>query len=177
MRGMRNDASGRAAQDWPAGHSRMAGEQITQAFDEIDARRAAAGWREPDVEIAVREKLTAATNPITAAQLISGLRAKVRDQTLHEAANSVRTVAAQLGFPLDIVNMLCEDLDGVDMNNQASAPQCWHLEPGTPCDWDVCRQAERLAVGDVGDPNPSTPNLDRLRANRPLGPDRGEGLT
>lgn len=28
--------------------------------------------------------------------------------------------------------------------------QCWHYEPGTPCDWDVCRQPERLAAGDRG---------------------------
>lgn len=36
----------------------------------------------------------------------------VYGEVLREAAGSVRTVAAQLGFPLDIVNMLCEDLDG-----------------------------------------------------------------
>jgi len=28
--------------------------------------------------------------------------------------------------------------------------QCWHTEPGTPCDWDVCNQPERLAAGDYG---------------------------
>ncbi|WP_405960810.1 hypothetical protein OG235_27995 [Streptomyces sp. NBC_00024] len=28
--------------------------------------------------------------------------------------------------------------------------QCWHTEPSTPCDWDVCRQPERLAAGDRG---------------------------
>jgi hypothetical protein len=28
--------------------------------------------------------------------------------------------------------------------------QCWHYEPGSPCDWDVCRQPERLAAGDTG---------------------------
>lgn len=27
---------------------------------------------------------------------------------------------------------------------------CWHTEPGSPCDWDVCRQPERLAAGDPG---------------------------
>ncbi|MEU3826493.1 hypothetical protein AB0F36_14410 [Streptomyces sp. NPDC029080] len=27
---------------------------------------------------------------------------------------------------------------------------CWHTEPDTPCDWDVCRQPERLAAGDHG---------------------------
>jgi hypothetical protein len=45
--------------------------------------------------------------------------------------------------------------------------QCWHIEPGTPCDWDICRQPERLAAGDYGtdpgvEPLP-TPNLNRLR--------------
>lgn len=28
--------------------------------------------------------------------------------------------------------------------------QCWHTEAGTPCDWDVCKQPERLAAGDYG---------------------------
>jgi hypothetical protein len=28
--------------------------------------------------------------------------------------------------------------------------KCWHTEPNTPCDWDVCRQPERLAAGDRG---------------------------
>jgi hypothetical protein len=28
--------------------------------------------------------------------------------------------------------------------------QCWHTEPDTPCDWNVCRQPERLAAGDYG---------------------------
>jgi hypothetical protein len=45
--------------------------------------------------------------------------------------------------------------------------QCWHIEPGTPCDWDVCNQPERLARGDYGtDPARGglhTPNLDRIR--------------
>lgn len=44
--------------------------------------------------------------------------------------------------------------------------QCWHTEPGTPCDWNKCNQPERLAAGDIGnDPanGMSTPNLDRIR--------------
>jgi hypothetical protein len=49
--------------------------------------------------------------------------------------------------------------------------QCWHIEPGTPCDWDICRQPERLARGDYGtDPGTEplpTPTLDRLRAEGP----------
>jgi hypothetical protein len=28
--------------------------------------------------------------------------------------------------------------------------QCWHYEPGSPCDWNICRQPERLAAGDRG---------------------------
>lgn len=28
--------------------------------------------------------------------------------------------------------------------------QCWHYEPDSPCDWDICRQPERLAAGDRG---------------------------
>jgi hypothetical protein len=37
--------------------------------------------------------------------------------------------------------------------------QCWHFEPGSPCDWNVCRQPERLAAGDRGtDPARRGPN-------------------
>ena len=37
--------------------------------------------------------------------------------------------------------------------------QCWHFEPGSPCDWNVCRQPERLATGDRGtDPALRGPN-------------------
>ncbi|MFD6555969.1 hypothetical protein [Streptomyces sp. NPDC058398] len=28
--------------------------------------------------------------------------------------------------------------------------QCWHIEASSPCDWDVCRQPERLVVGGYG---------------------------
>lgn len=28
--------------------------------------------------------------------------------------------------------------------------QCWHYGSGSPCDWNVCRQPERLANGDTG---------------------------
>jgi hypothetical protein len=28
--------------------------------------------------------------------------------------------------------------------------ECWHYEANTPCDWNVCRQPERLARGDRG---------------------------
>lgn len=28
--------------------------------------------------------------------------------------------------------------------------QCWHTEPDTPCDRNICRQPERLAAGDRG---------------------------
>jgi hypothetical protein len=28
--------------------------------------------------------------------------------------------------------------------------QCWHIEPTTTCDWNICRQPERLVVGDYG---------------------------
>lgn len=48
--------------------------------------------------------------------------------------------------------------------------QCWHIEPDTTCDWNICRQPERLAAGDTGtDPanGLSTPNLDRIRNTRP----------
>ncbi|MFI1524944.1 hypothetical protein [Streptomyces griseus] len=40
--------------------------------------------------------------------------------------------------------------------------QCWHIEADTTCDWNICRQPERLAAGDIGtDPLelPTTPLL------------------
>jgi hypothetical protein len=50
--------------------------------------------------------------------------------------------------------------------------QCWHIEPGTPCDWNRCNQPERLARGDYGtDPahgGAPTPRLDALRAGQPI---------
>jgi hypothetical protein len=45
--------------------------------------------------------------------------------------------------------------------------ECWHTEPDTPCDWDVCRQPERLAAGDRGiDPARTSVAVDPLP--RPL---------
>ena len=48
------------------------------------------------------------------------------------------------------------DLGGLTMDFLDDDPdddppvQCWHIEPDTPCDWDICRQPERLAAGDRG---------------------------
>jgi hypothetical protein len=51
--------------------------------------------------------------------------------------------------------------------NEEDEVHCWHIEPGSPCDWDVCHQPERLEQGDYGtDPAAEdfkTPNLDRIR--------------
>jgi hypothetical protein len=37
-----------------------------------------------------------------------------------------------------------------DYEDDDEQVQCWHIEPGTPCDWNICRQPERLAAGDRG---------------------------
>lgn len=44
--------------------------------------------------------------------------------------------------------------------------QCWHTEPGSPCDWNICRQPERLTAGDRGvDPAEAGVNYsERFRA-------------
>lgn len=43
-------------------------------------------------------------------------------------------------------------------------PPCWHTEPTTPCDWDICRQPERLAQGDCGtDPGRQHSRVTKLR--------------
>lgn len=38
--------------------------------------------------------------------------------------------------------------------------RCWHYEPGSPCDWKICRQPERLAAGDPGT-DPARPARDQ----------------
>ncbi len=43
--------------------------------------------------------------------------------------------------------MAAQDETDTDEDDQV---QCWHTEPTTPCDWNVCRQPERLAAGDRG---------------------------
>lgn len=43
--------------------------------------------------------------------------------------------------------------------------QCWHTEPGSPCDWNICRQPERLAAGDRGtDPAHAAPSEEQSDA-------------
>ncbi|UPT41781.1 MULTISPECIES: hypothetical protein [Streptomyces] len=44
--------------------------------------------------------------------------------------------------------------------------QCWHIEPGTPCDWNICRQPERLAAGDIGTDPKDTPPTRLLNPQR-----------
>lgn len=56
--------------------------------------------------------------------------------------------------------------------------QCWHTEPGSPCDWDICRQPERLAAGDRGtDPARGGVAVDPLPRQGHCGPGRCMGLT
>ena len=43
-----------------------------------------------------------------------------------------------------------EPVQQADADPDDPPVQCWHTEPGTPCDWDVCNQPERLAAGDYG---------------------------
>ncbi|MFG2372583.1 DUF6085 family protein [Streptomyces sp. NPDC048504] len=60
----------------------------------------------------------------------------------------------------------CPDPDAVDKlltrtddagDDDAVAPTCWHTEADSPCDWDVCRQPERLAASDPGTDPAMTP--------------------
>jgi hypothetical protein len=43
-----------------------------------------------------------------------------------------------------------EPVRQADADQDDPPVQCWHTEPGTPCDWNVCKQPERLAAGDYG---------------------------
>lgn len=60
-------------------------------------------------------------------------------------------------------------------------PPCWHIEPDTTCDWNICRQPERLAAGDRGtdpaDIPPLGPRLRQMAAQQATGVqhDRPEG--
>lgn len=75
-----------------------------------------------------------------------------------------------------------EDDDGCLCGCQDNPPvQCWHYEPDTPCDWDVCRQPERLAAGDHGVDPATTPPLGPALRQRAISehcrPGRCLGLT
>lgn len=62
---------------------------------------------------------------------------------------------------------ICRAAEATDTADEedAVAPTCWHTEPGSPCDWDRCRQPERLAAGDPGvDPATTPPLGPKLRA-------------
>jgi hypothetical protein len=43
-----------------------------------------------------------------------------------------------------------EPVRQADADQDDPPVQCWHTEADTPCDWDVCKQPERLAAGDYG---------------------------
>jgi hypothetical protein len=45
------------------------------------------------------------------------------------------------------VQSIVWEFTGLDPDDSV---QCWHTEPGGGCDWDVCRQPERLVAGDYG---------------------------
>ena len=51
--------------------------------------------------------------------------------------------------PLDATEML-EYFRRLAPERDDPPVQCWHTEPDSPCDWNVCRQPERLAAGDPG---------------------------
>jgi hypothetical protein len=45
------------------------------------------------------------------------------------------------------VQSIVWQFNGLDPDDSV---QCWHIEPTTTCDWDVCHQPERLVTGDYG---------------------------
>lgn len=57
-------------------------------------------------------------------------------------------------YPCPTVMALAEaygwEADAPQSEEDDPPVQCWHTEPDTPCDWNICRQPERLAAGDRG---------------------------
>lgn len=76
----------------------------------------------------------------------------------------VRRIADALETPAVRYDVAAHD-DPTTGDDDAVAPTCWHTEPGSPCDWDRCRQPDRLAAGDPGTDPATTPPLGpQLRA-------------
>ncbi len=72
-----------------------------------------------------------------------------------------------LGDLVDVAEQqLAEEPADEDEEDDDPPAACWHTEPGTPCDWDICRQPERLAAGDRGTGPASTPPLGPVLRRR-----------
>jgi hypothetical protein len=61
-----------------------------------------------------------------------------------------RHAAEEHGAPAPTAAEATEPVQQTDADPDDPPVQCWHTEAGTPCDWDVCKQPERLAAGDYG---------------------------
>lgn len=69
--------------------------------------------------------------------------AVVVEPNLQRTPNGVRVRSLVWSFP--------DDASERPPGDESDSPvQCWHCEPNSPCDWDVCRQPERLSAGDCG---------------------------
>jgi len=66
---------------------------------------------------------------------------------LEQARRTAAALENDLAEARDDLDQLRRDLADPDDD---PGVQCWHTEPGTPCDWNRCRQPERLAAGDPG---------------------------
>src|SRR4051812_2315414 len=58
--------------------------------------------------------------------------------------------AATAGVALRVFEAFRASETTTDDDLDDPSVQCWHYEPDTPCDWNICRQPERLAAGDRG---------------------------
>lgn len=61
-----------------------------------------------------------------------------------------RHVTEEHGAPESTATGATKPVQQTDADPDDPPVQCWHTEANTPCDWDVCKQPERLAAGDYG---------------------------
>lgn len=64
------------------------------------------------------------------------LGAATIDPVFERNSEGLRVQSIQWGFP--------------DADPDDPPVMCWHTESPSPCDWNVCRQPDRLLAGDAG---------------------------
>ncbi|MFD8937312.1 hypothetical protein ACFV0R_19020 [Streptomyces sp. NPDC059578] len=87
-----------------------------------------------------RERIITALRNIAPTHPVTRVWGRLETATPEQAAEG-NGWAADIEDLADIILRAIEDPDDV---------QCWHTEPGTPCDWHTCRQPDHLARGDKG---------------------------
>jgi hypothetical protein len=144
-------------------HAEMALNEVRDVVTDMEATTGArtwAGWlrdamrRGPEhcLLCVTEQKTEPASDPaateaaIARVRSLAALWAKRTDQ-LKRASQLV--TAALNDEPLALAGLAAPGPAATQATDDPPV-QCWHTEAGTPCDWDVCKQPERLAAGDYG---------------------------